>query len=38
VEVEEYWGGCGYDNDLDQSFATDSDDQHVLHFASGFQE
>jgi hypothetical protein len=38
VEVEESQDGYGYDDDLGQSFATDSDDQHVVHFASGFQE
>jgi hypothetical protein len=38
VEVEEYWHDSGHDDDLDQSFATDSDDQHVVHGASGLQE
>ena len=36
--MEEYWYGFGCDNDLDLSFATDSDDQHVVHGTSGFQE
>jgi hypothetical protein len=38
AKVEEYWHGCSFDDGLDQSFAIDSDDQLVVHFAYDFQE